>query len=364
MNIKRLLLTGIAITLLTTSHRAFGQIAQRMDSLAQLHHAKGFNGNVFYSKNDSVIFSGQYGYRNMDSRQILNDATIFELASCSKQFTAVAIIQLIERKAIGYNTLVHEVLPDFSYDNITIEHLLRHQSGLPDHQKILSNKSYWNPKTTAVSEDVVQLISRLNLSLHFPPGSQYEYSNTGYVILAVIIEKVSGLSYAAYIKEHIFKPAAMHTASIVTSADDPETYKNVALGYTFNQRKKKYQPAHKDKNHQHLNWMRTVTGGAGIYASVLDIEAWKQALRTNVLITEESKELMFSTDPVSEKYGHGVAIYHTESKGKWVYHNGSWGGAKTMTLYLPESNELLVILSNNRYADTYKTFDEELYNLL
>ena len=73
---------------------------------------------------------------------------------------------------------------------------------------------------------------------------------------------------------------------------------------------------------------------------------------------------MFSTDDISKKYGYGVAIYNTESKGKWVYHNGSWGGAKTMTLYLPETNEFLVILSNNRYEETYKKFEEDLYNLI
>lgn len=340
------------------------QIAQRMDSLALIHQAKGFNGNVLYSKNDSVIFSGNYGYRDFDTQEVLNDSSIFELASNTKQFTAVAIIQLVERGLLQYQTKVQELLKDFPYREMTVEHLLRHQSGLPDNQKLLADKKLWDRKRMATAQDVVDLLSTHKPSLLFESGNRYDYSNTGYNVLAVIIERLSGLAYNVYLKENIFKPAGMLTADVVVRGNDPEMSQNVAKGHTHNNRKKVYQKADKDKNHRHLKWMRTIAGGAGIYASVLDIEKWKRALRENTLITKESKKKMMTPDEVSVKYGFGVAIYDATSKGKWVYHTGSWGGAKTMILYLPESNELLVILSNNRYANTYKTFDEDLYALL
>lgn len=361
---KKLLFAGLIALLLQAHNQSEAQLAQRMDSLVQVHVTQGFNGNVLYSRNDSIIFSGNYGYADFASKQALNDASTFELASNSKQFTAVAIIQLEEKGLLQYHSKVSEIITGFPYPDITVEHLLRHQSGLPDEQKLMGNKQYWDRRKKATSKDLVEVLIRHQPELTFAPGSKYQYSNTGYNVLAAIIEVLSGQSYAAYLQEHLFAPAGMKTASVVTIDNDPEAFDNAARGYTYHPRKKRYQKALEDKNHRHLHWMRTINGGAGIYASVLDLEKWKQALRYNQLISRQSKERMFSTDEVSVKYGFGVAVYKGTSKGKWVYHTGSWGGAKTMTLYLPESNELIVILSNNRYANTYKTFDEGLYRLL
>ncbi len=363
-NFKIKLLIGIYMLSTLMSNVLNAQIAQRIDSLAKVHQSKGFNGNVLYSKNDSIIFTGSYGYIDFESRKPLNEATVFELASCSKQFTALAITQLVEKQLIRYNTKVQEIIPDFPYQYITVEHLLRHQSGLPDYQKLFYNKKHWNRKKMATAQDVVDLLNKLNLKLSFEPGGRYEYDNTGYVVLGVIIEKVSQQSYAEYIKEYIFTPAGMQSSKVSAVDNNLEQDENVAIGHTYNKRKKRHQRANEDKNHKHLNWMKAIIGDTGIYTSILDLEKWKQALRNNILITEESKQLMFSTDEVSKKYGFGVAIYDTESKGKWVYHNGSWGGAKTMILYLPETNEFLVILSNNRYEETYKKFEEDLYKLI
>jgi CubicO group peptidase (beta-lactamase class C family) len=361
----RKLIIGIyMLSTLLVSNVLNAQIIKRIDSLAKVHQARGFNGNVLYSKNDAIIFTGNYGYIDFESKLTLNDSTVFELASCSKQFTALAIIQLVEKKLITYDTKVQEIISDFPYQNITIEHLLRHQSGLPDYQKLFYNKKLWNRKKMATAQDVIDVLNKLKLDLSFEPGSQYEYDNTGYVVLGVVIEKVSRQSYENYIKEHIFIPTGMQSSRVDSIENDPENFENTAIGHTYNKRKESYQKAREDKNHKHLNWMRSIVGDAGIYASILDLEKWKHALRNNTLITEESKQIMFSTDDVSKKYGYGVAIYNTESKGKWVYHNGSWGGAKTMTLYLPESNEFLVILSNNRYEETYRSFEEELYKLI
>lgn len=360
----RKLILGIYMLCTLMSNNLNAQILQRIDSLTKVHQSKGFNGNVLYSKNDTIIFTGSYGYIDFESKKPLNDDTVFELASCSKQFTAVAIIQLVEKKMISYDTKVQEIIPDFPYQNITIEHLLRHQSGLPDYQKLFYDKKYWNRKKMATAQDVVAILNKLKLELHFEPGSRYDYDNTGYVVLGVIIEKVSYQSYPEYIREHIFIPAGMLASKVSAVDNNPEQDDNVAIGHTYNKRKKRHQRAHEDKNHKHLNWMKAIIGDTGIYTSLLDLEKWKQVLRNNILITEESKQMMFSTDEISKKYGFGVAIYNTESKGKWVYHNGSWGGAKTMTLYLPETNEFLVILSNNRYEDTYKTFEDDLYKLI
>jgi CubicO group peptidase (beta-lactamase class C family) len=341
-----------------------GQLPERIDSLALAYSSKGFNGNVLYSKNDSIIFTGNYGYSDFSTQQRLDDSTIFELASCSKQFTALAIVQLVENGKLSYEMKADEIIKGFPYRNITIEHLLRHQSGLPDYQKLLYDKKLWNRKYQASNDDVIKVLVKADAELRFEPGSQYEYNNTGYAVLASLIENVSGQSYKNHIEQHIFVPSGMLSSKVLTLGEQPQTAANVALGHTYNERRKAYQKVENDKNHKHVHWMNGILGDRGVYTSILDLEKWKRAIRDNVLISEESKKMMMSVDSISPKYGFGWAIYNTESKGKWVYHNGSWSGYKTMTLYLPESNEFLTILSNNRFAETYKKFEEDLYQLI
>ncbi len=352
-----------------------GQISERIDSVALEHASEGFNGNVLYSRNDSIIFTGNYGYRNFETKQPLNDSTIFDIGSNTKQFTALAIIQLIENGMLAYETKANEIIRGFPYSDITVEHLLRHQSGLPGYQKILYDRDNWDRKEQATNKDLLKILSGLQINLAFEPGTEYQYSNTGYVVLASIIEQLSGQSYADYVQEHIFKPAGMLSSKVQNSSRYLPDSENIAMGYTlspeswwswlpFITKKDIYQKVENDKDHKHIHWMNTIVGGKGIFSSTLDLEKWKQALRYNKLISENSKLQMFSVDSVSTRYGYGFAIYETESKGKWVYHNGSWAGWKTTVLYLPESNEYLVILSNNRYEETYYKFEEDLYKLI
>jgi CubicO group peptidase (beta-lactamase class C family) len=334
----------IAFTLISTT--ANGQISNRIDSLALEHEAKGFNGNILYSKNDS---------------------TIFDLASLSKQFTAVAIVQLVEKEKLTYNTKVNEIIKGFPYSNITVEHLLRHQSGLPGYQGILSKRENWDREKKATNKDLLKVLSDLDKDLEFQSGSKYKYSNTGYAILGSIIEQLSGQSYKNYIQENILTPAGMSDIRVQSKDKYIPDSQNIARGYTYQNRlfgKNRYEKVENDKNHKKIHWMNNIVGARGIYSSILDMEKWKKAIRYNKLISERSKQKMFSPDTISKKYGYGFAIYNTESKGKWVYHNGSWSGYKTMALYLPDSNEYLVILSNNRYEETHWEFEKDFYELI
>lgn len=340
------------------------QLAKQMDSLSAIYAAMGFNGNILYSKNDSIIFTGNYGYSNFLTQKPLDNSTVFELASCSKQFTALAIVQLIEKELINYDTYVGEIIKAFPYNNITVVDLLRHQSGLPDYQRLFYDKKHWNSKIIATNSDVIAILGKLNLELRFKPGTKYEYNNTGYAVLASIIEQVSGQSYKSYITEYIFIPSGMTGSRVYDFGEQPESHHNVALGYTYNERRKKYQKIENDKNHKHIHWMNGIVGDRGIYSSILDLEKWKKAIRNNLLITQASKNSMMSVDDISTKYGYGWAIYNSDNKGRWVYHNGSWSGFKTMTLYLPDSNEFLVILSNNRFQETYRQFEKDIYSLI
>ncbi|NBC02290.1 MAG: serine hydrolase [Bacteroidetes bacterium] len=135
------------------------------------HASKGFNGNVAYSKNESIIFTGNYGFSNFITKRTLNGNTIFELASNTKQFTALAIVQLVEKRMLTYETKVYEIIKEFPYSDITVEHLLRHQSGIADYQAILCDSKNWNRKEQATNRDLLNILSELKIPLKFNPGT-------------------------------------------------------------------------------------------------------------------------------------------------------------------------------------------------
>lgn len=357
-------LKTLALAIIFNGFWVQAQLPKQLDSVAKAYAAKDFNGNVLFSKNDSILFLGSYGNANFEDKLPLEADSVFELASVSKQFTALAIMQLIERKQLSLDTKVVEIMEHFPYREISIEHLLRHQSGLPGYQGYLADKKFWNPKIMATNADLVRLLAQYRPELRFAPGSQYEYNNTGYALLASIIARTSGLTFGEYLKENVFGPAKMNHSGVYGGGDKRAQFAKVAEAYTPKKGHKGFQKVEKDKKRRSVQWSKGVVGDRGVYTSVLDLEKWKQALRYNRLISETSKRQMFSVDTVSKKYGYGFAIYETQSKGKWVYHNGSWSGYKTSAIYLPEHNEYLVILSNNRFNETYRSFEDDLYQLI
>lgn len=327
----------------------YGQVFKQIDSLLITHQSRGFNGNVLYSKADTIQFTGNYGYSNLETKVPLNDSTLFELASCSKQFTALAILQLIEKEEIMYSSEVNSIIENFPYSGITIEHLLRHQSGLPDYMILLNKRRFWNRKNIATNKDVLELFKKIKPKLDFSPGTNYEYSNTGYLLLASIIEQLSGKSYEEYLAFNLFEPANMTQTRVYRRRYRPEKIENISEGFVFKKRKKRYISVDKDKQQKYIYWLDGIVGDGMINSTILDLEKWKQAIRYNKLISQESKHKMFIPDRLSTDYGYGFSIIEKESIKK-IYHTGSWAGYYTFNYYRPNTNEYIVILCNNEYA--------------
>lgn len=342
MNLKNTLLVLFSLIVFGSN----AQIASDIDSLVQIHTKKGFNGNVYYSKNNSVVYNKSFGVSNFETGAPLNDSTLFGLASNSKQFTALAIIQLIEEKHFEHGTKINNILPKFPYENITVEHLLRHQSGLIEYAPFMDNKKVWNKDSIATNRDVLSLLENRKPKLRFTPGEKFEYNNTGYVILASIIEKVSGLSYPDYLKKKIFDPLNMNRTQVIRRKYAPVDIPNNTEGYY------KSGGKYKVMNESRKFMCGTINGtygDAGISSTVLDMEKWKRALRENTLISAENKSKMFSPDAVSTDYGMGFFV-RNNSFGEYVYHSGGYSGYITWSTYKPSTNEYIVILCNNDYT--------------
>lgn len=174
-------------------------------------------GNLLVYKDGEVIFRSAHGLRSIDPLDSLDLNSQFRLASVSKQFTGMAIMKLKEKGKIDYDQKVNSILSDFPYDNITVRHLLHHTSGLTDYERIIADhfdREDPNKQYILGNNEILDVFYRVDPDLDFQPGERWEYSNTGYLVLATIVETVSGQHFRDFLKEQIFDPVGMTNTTL------------------------------------------------------------------------------------------------------------------------------------------------------
>ncbi len=301
---------------------------------------------VMVVKNGEIIFEKGYGLSNVEKNQPVTGATNFRLASVTKQFTAMAILMLIDRGQLKLETTLKEIFPKFpDYGkNIKIKNLLQHTSGLIDYEDLISDTVTVQVK----DKDVLDLIMQTD-STYFQPGSQHRYSNTGYALLALTVEKISGKQFRDFLRDNIFQPLGMDNT--VAFEKNINEVKNRALGYSIK------------NNIVELTDQSTtsaVLGDGGIYSSLNDLYKWDQALYTGKLIDkkylDESWTRGMTTNGVEFPYGFGWRLekYHDIEV---VYHTGSTRGFRNIIYRMPEKKFTIVILTNRDAGSEYNTLE-------
>jgi len=275
------------------------------------------------------VLTKTYGMADLEEKIPVYRQTNFRLASVTKQFTAMCIMILKERGALDYKTTLKEIFPSFpDYgEHITIQHLLRHTSGLIAYEDLISDTA----SVQVTDNDVLQMMLGVD-STYFQPGTAHRYSNSGYAVLAMIIKKVSGKSVAGFLKENIFHPLGMnHTVAHVNGFS---TVSNRAYGYTV-------EPDSIRFTDQSIT--SAVLGDGGIYSSIDDLLKWDRALYTDKLISAETLKLAFT--PALDNYGFGWRIDEYRGHVR-VYHTGSTRGFRTFIQRFPEDKFTVIILTN------------------
>jgi len=341
----------------------------KIDSIVQSRIAKSeprkFNGSVLITQGDSILYKKSAGKLNYYSNEVLNDSSAFLLASCSKQFTAVAIMKLAEDKLLDIDQKVKKYLPEFPYENITVRHLLTHTSGLPDYFTLL--KKYRDSKQYATNADVLKIFARQHPKLTFEPNEYFEYSNTGYLFLSLIIESVSEQSYAAYLKKNIFEPLKMHHTHVYHRRIEGDTLKNYAVGNTYSRSQKKYILPDSSEKHQYVLYMDGLTGDDGVSSSILDLKKWNESFKNNVIVSRSTANLGRKSHTLNNGnetgYGFGIFVKSGEAIQNIEYHTGGWPGYTTMIVRLTELDKSIIVLSNNEY-DNFDSMVDEIAFLL
>lgn len=318
-------------------------------TFTKLQKTRQFNGVVLGGKNKQIIFKNAYGYRNIRRRIKLKDDDIFQLASVSKQFTASAILLLEQDSLLTVNDSINKYFPEFPYPGITIKMLLDHRSGLPNYIYLMDR--ILKDKHTPIYNDLcVEYLYKYAPGKYGSPDKRFRYSNSGYMLLASIVEKVSGKTFPSFLSERIFEP--LHMDSTFTFDAKKIKQENVAIGHTG--RARKYEEYMLDG----------VLGDKSVYSNVEDMFKWHKALLGDSLLNKESKEKAFTFHSPKRKgnnnYGFGWRLYKNSENNIVVYHGGWWRGYSTLFVHYPESEAFLMILTNrvnHAYTNTNHVFD-------
>ena len=302
-------------------------LSDYLDDLAENHN---FNGVVLFARDENVLFHRAYGLASRSYAARNTTDTRFNLASASKMFTAVAIAKLVEEGRLSYDDPIGLYLDtdwvsqDVGY-KVQVGHLLNHTSGLGHYW----DKWDYYANTIRDLEDYKLIISD---ELAFEPGTDYQYSNTGYLLLGVIIEEVTDKSYYEYIQEVIFDPCGMADTGFF-EMDTP--YPDLATGYFED----KEDGGRLKTNTPFLGIRGGPAGGA--WSTAADMLRFILALRSDILVNAETREILWTSKPMSPKYGYGF-----QTQDNWVGHWGGFEGFEAFVFYFPESGHTFITFSN------------------
>jgi len=317
------------------------KVRHKLDSLLKrIHKRHDFHGAVLVAKNEKIVYENQIGTADFKKKIPLNKESVFQLASVSKQFTAAAIMLLNERNQITLTDTVNRYFPDFPYKAVTIKNLLNHTAGLPKYFWIAEHE--WQQEKAPTNSEMMEFLESTDVKRYFKPGRNFDYSNTGYFVLASIVEKISGTSFSSFLKKNIFEPLQMDH-SYVYSFENDAIREHQLDGYRL------YRGWRHVKIPSTVN--DAIVGDKNIYTTAEDLFKWTKGLNSGSFLTKQSLALMYSKgESVYGKkipYGFGFRI---DTKGEnSIYHYGKWNGFSTgLTNYL-EDNLVVIVLEHTSF---------------
>lgn len=332
----RLLPIAIVLALVLCACRA----ASHVDRTMQRYAGDVPGASVLVLRDGAPVVRKGYGMAELETRRAATPATNYRLASMTKQFTATGILLLRRDGKLSLDDSIRHWLPSLPAEDqaITLRELLTHTSGLIDYEDLIPTN-----RTAQIDDnDVLDMLSAEH-RLYFAPGSAYRYSNSGYVLLGLVIERASGQSLQAFLYQRIFAPLGMsHTLMYQRGAgpDVPER----AFGYS----------------QEHGSWVRTdqdltsaTRGDGGVYSSIDDLAKWDAALYDDRLLDTKSREEAFTphtpTDDPDVRYGYGWRI-----TGETVWHSGESIGFRNVIVRWPKQHVTVIVLSNRNEPEPYR----------
>lgn len=317
----------------------------------------GFNGSFSILYKGIPIYNKNQGrYNLMYPQDTITSSTTFQLASVSKPITSMAVLMLWEQGKINIDNPVKQYILDFPYADITVCQLLNHTSGLQDYMRLVEKN--WDENKLILNEDILILLKEHQLPLNFTPGKKHSYSNTGYAMLALLVERVTKTPYHQWVHDNIFEPAGMKTAWIWNPIT-ADTIRNCAIGYMSSSRKARYYSHDKCDE---------IVGDKSVFCSMNDMICWDKAIRKNLFVSDTTMQKAWNPTKIKKTevaYGLGWRMKEFGDRVA-VYHNGLWNGFTSAHVRFNQEDITILILSNTRNKVTQLTnkVQESVFSIL
>jgi CubicO group peptidase (beta-lactamase class C family) len=309
---------------------------------------RGFNGSILIAKDGHILYEKYVGYADMRSKEAMTDSTPIHIASTSKTFTSIAVLRLVQEGKLSLSDTIQRFFPGLPYEGITVRMLLNHRSGLPNYVYFMDKKGP-EPKKDVTNADMLQALYNEKPGKYYKAGKRFSYCNTNFVLLAMIVEKVTGTPFPQYMKQTIFTPLKMKDTYIFTLADTAKAI------HSYNYNGTVWVNDHLEGTY----------GDKNVYSTPRDLLKWDQALYTDQLISKALLDSAFTPysneRPSVHNYGLGFRMLNLPNGKKVIYHFGRWHGFNAAFARLTDEKATIIILGNkfNRgiYSVAHKAYD-------
>ncbi|HWV68633.1 serine hydrolase domain-containing protein [Chitinophaga sp.] len=304
----------------------------------------GFNGAMIVARKGVIIFEKYHGYENSRTKTPVMDSSSFQLASVTKTFTGAAVMWLVQNEKLSLEDSLQKFFPAFPYKGINVRMLLNHRSGLPNYLYFCD--SLWKEESRFITNDeVIKLMEQHKPAIQHLPDTHFQYCNTNYMLLASIIEKVSGQKYADFMQQTIFEPLRMTSTFVFDPSSAARAHQTQSHKYNG-----QFEPD---------TYFDGVMGDKGIYSSAEDMLKWDQALYSGQLLNDATLKAAYTPysneKPGVRNYGLGwrLMVYPDSTK-NIIYHNGWWHGNNTVFYRFIQDSTTLIILGNKYNRGIYQ----------
>lgn len=324
--------------------------------IKNLHRKSAFNGNVLIARDGKIIYEKAIGWADHLHRDSLRIDSKFELASVSKPFTATAILMLAEDGKLRLDQDVKEFFPDFPYDSITVKMLLTHRSGMMNYVYFIDDiwrKEKRDQKKGVSNQEVMKIIAERKPNPYTKPGNRFHYNNSNYMVLAAIVEKVSGKKFSEFMEENLFKPLGLKNTAVYSKAEHDKIPVDV-VGHDRTWRRSVVQ-----------NFLDGPVGDKGIYSTVKDLYLFDRALRSGRVLKQATLDSAYAPHNKMERghfnYGYGWRTFENKDH-KVVYHTGWWHGFRHIYLRQVDKDITVILLTNLTNGSLHHL--DELYRMV
>lgn len=302
------------------------------------------NGSILVAKNGQIIFEKYEGMANFRSERPITATTPLHLASVSKVITATAILKLLDANKIKLDQQVNTILKSFPYPDVTIKTLLNHRSGMRNYAYFTDKKDgVWDRHNILTNQDILEIMATKNIGLEFKTDTRFSYCNTNYAMLALVIEKITNMSYKKAMERMIFKPLGMNHTYVFDYKTDKDT---AVTSYKGN------------KVEIGKDYLDAVYGDKNIYSTPRDLLKFDLARNAPSFLNPKLLKLVYTgysnERPGEKNYGLGIRIINWKTGQNFYFHNGWWHGNTSSYITLQKEKVTIIALSNKFTTKTYQ----------